>query len=74
MNNKEHAEVFCKNVKILREQNHLSKKEMAEILGVGVATLAKIEQGIIPPKMSVKIIFRLSQRFHIQEHKLFIDL
>ena len=67
-------DVFCQNVKILRERNNLSKKEMAEILEIGIASLTKIEQGVIPPRATTNIIFNLSNSFNIKPHKLFMPL
>ena len=64
--------VFCQNVKTLREKNGLNKKEMAKILGIGVISLEKIEQGIIPHRTGVKTILKISQHFRIDPHKLFI--
>ena len=65
------VDVFCRNVKTLRERHGLSKKEMAKILGVGAESLTKIEQGIIPDRTSVSIVIKLSQYFNIEPHKLF---
>ena len=64
-------DTFCRNVKILREQYNLSKKEMAKIAGIGAASLAKIEQGIIPPRVSASIVIKLARHFGIKAHKLF---
>lgn len=38
---------------------------MAELLGVRVGSLNKIEQGILPPRMGMDIIIRVYDRFHI---------
>ena len=62
---------FCQNIKILRERNGLSKKKMAEILGIGVKSLSNLEQGIMPPKMGTNIIFKISQHFKIKPCELF---
>ena len=67
-------EMFYQNIKILRESVGFSKKEMAKILGIGVASLSKLEQGVLPPRAEVSIIFELSQHFNIQPHKLFLPL
>ena len=72
--NREEIAVFCQNIKILREKYDLSKKEMAKILGIGVAGLKKLEQGIISPRASVEIIFNLSRHFKVKPNKLFISL
>ena len=66
--------VFCQNIKKLREKNGLSEKEMAKILGIGAISLEKIEQGIIPYRTGVKLIFNISQHFGIEPHKLFMHL
>ena len=66
--------IFCQNVKMLREKNDLSEKEMAKILGIGVISLEKFEQGIIPHRTGVKLIFSLSQHFKIEPYKLFMYL
>jgi len=68
---REELDVFCRNVKTLRERHGLSKKEMAKILGVGVESLTKIEQGIIPRRASVSIVIKLAQHCNIEPHKLF---
>ena len=74
MKNDEQIKVFCQNIKILREKSGLSKKEMAEILEIGTASLTKLEQGIMPPRMRVNIVYQLSQNFNIQPCKLFMPL
>ena len=53
----ESTNILCKNIKILREKNKLSKKEMAKRLGIGVIALSKLESGILPKRLSVKILF-----------------
>jgi len=67
-------DVFCRNVKILRERYGLSKKEMARILEIGAASLTEIGQGIIPHRASTNIIIKLSQYFSIEPHRLFTPL
>ena len=67
-------EVFCQNVKLLRERNGLSEKEMAKILEIGAASLTKIEQGIIPYRVSASIVIKLAQHFSIEPHRLFTPL
>ena len=71
LKNDTQLKIFCQNIKILREKNGLNEKEMTKILGIGVNSLEKIEQGIIPHRTGVKIIFKISQHFKIEPHKLF---
>lgn len=39
-------EFISKNITYLRQSNGLTKKEMAQIVGISVSTLNKIEKGI----------------------------
>ena len=71
MQNDEYAIIFCQNIKALREKNGISKKEMAKILEVGVKSLSEIEQNILPPRLKVDIISKLSKHFKISPRELF---
>ena len=53
------------NILYLRKRHNITKKEMAKILGIGIKTLNKIEQGILPPKTSVEILFKIHNHFGI---------
>lgn len=46
-------DIFLKNISYLRKHNKLSKRKMAEILGIGVKSLNKIENGELPPRIGV---------------------
>lgn len=62
---------FSHNVKYLRLHNHLSKKSMAKVLGIGTKTLSKIEQGEFPPNTSIRIFYRIHQYFNLSpQHQL----
>jgi len=74
LKNNEQVAVFCRNIKILRERNGLNKKEMSEIMGIGIKSLANIEKGILPPRTGVNAIVKLSQRFGIRPYELFRPL
>ena len=65
------AQIFCENIKNLREAHHLSEKEMAKILGIGVERLQSIEKGILPPKLTVRILFHIQKHFHIKPQDMF---
>jgi len=66
------VENFCKNIKLIRETHNLSKKKMAECCGISVYSLNKIEQGILPPRLSYKVLVRLHNNFGIDLDSLFI--
>ena len=65
---------FCKNVRTLRERNHLSRSEMAKILHITPKTLSLLENGTLPAHTSATVIFRLSRAFGIPPKDLFILL
>lgn len=66
--------VFCRNVKRLRQSHGLSKKEMAEIMGIGTESLSKIEGGTIPPRLNTSVLLRLARRFCLKLPELFLPL
>ncbi|MBR4017003.1 MAG: helix-turn-helix transcriptional regulator [Oscillospiraceae bacterium] len=63
--------ILFRNITGLRKFYGYSKKEMAQILGIGIKTLDKIENGIIPPRLGVEIVFVVCQQFHIRPAVLF---
>ncbi len=66
-----YKEDFCENIKILRISNDLSKKEMAQRLGISVRTLNIIESGELPKRLSTKIIFIIVDNFNVKPEDLF---
>lgn len=64
-NNEKQIQILCENIAFLRKENHLSKKEMATILNIGVQSLTKLENGELPPRLRVDVIFHIYDRFGI---------
>lgn len=62
---------FCENVKRLRKNLNLSKKTMSSMLGICVASLNKIENGSLPPRLSCEVLFRIQSAFGIPVYVLF---
>lgn len=67
-------EQFLKNVAYLRKCHNLSKKEMARILGIGTESYNKLEQGIFPERLTVEVIFNITDYFKIPPACLFRKL
>ncbi len=65
---------FLVNVAYLRKRHNLSKKEMAQILGIGIGSYNKLEQGILPERLSVDVIFNITDYFKIPPANLFQKL
>ncbi len=66
--------IFCANVRYLRDQHGLSKRDMADILRVGVKTITSLEHNTVPPRLSSAVLFRISQHFHVRICELFRPL
>ena len=68
--NKDTVEIFSKNVKWLRKTNKLSKKQMSEILNIGLGSLNKIEKEILPQRLSVNVLFTIKNHFGISAKRM----
>ena len=65
---------FLLNIVYLRKCHNLSKKEMAQILGIGMGSYNKIEQGIFPKRLTTDAIFNITKYFKIPPACLFRKL
>ena len=54
--------ILCKNIKRIRNEKGLSQSKMAEKLNIGVKSLSMLENGILPPRLSVEILFRFIEQ------------
>ena len=63
--------IFCHNVAGLRAHSGYSQKYMAQLLGIGVESLKKIESGNIPPRLGIDVIFAVCRHFHVRPSVLF---
>ena len=68
--NEKEWQIFSHNVAWLRSHHGLSKMKMAELLGIGVGSLNKIEKGILPPQLSAWVIVEINRNFHIRPNDL----
>lgn len=66
--------IFCENIKKLRIKNNLSKLAMARILGVAPWTVAKLEHGILPDRLSCRILSRMHHYFGVEISNLFREM
>lgn len=53
------------NLKWLRKELNLSKKQMAKSLGVGVGSLNKMENGVYPPRLKANVLLAVWDNFGI---------
>ncbi len=67
---KPESENFCMNIKRLCAEHQLSKTEMSKILGISVASLNKLENGIMP-RISCEVVYRMMDYFHLTAEEVF---
>ena len=65
---------FMKNLAWLRKEHGLSRREMAQRLGMSVGTLNKIESGRLPARLKVDVLGRVQVSFHIPISEQFTEL
>ena len=56
---------FFKNVLYLRKKYGYTQKEMANILGISVSSLRKVERGMIPRCITAETLYNLCYYFQI---------
>ncbi len=59
------------NIAWIRREKGLSKKKMAKILGIGIRTLNKIENGEVPNRLGANSIINIYRAFGIPPKALF---
>jgi transcriptional regulator with XRE-family HTH domain len=65
------SENLLRNLNHLRRQHNLTQKQMAQTLGISITTWRKMEQGIMPPRLSSLVVYRVADAFGIPAIKLF---
>lgn len=65
LENEKELKNLTRNIAYLRKENRLSKKEMAALLKIGVQSLTQIENGELPPRLRVSIIFDIQNVFGV---------
>ncbi len=69
---KSELEHFCTTIKHLRAEHHLTKTDMAKILGISVCSLNKLERGVMP-RISCEVVYRMMDYFHLTAKEVFGD-
>ena len=62
--------ILCENIKALRIKNNLSKKEMAQKIGIGIKSLTAIESGILPRSVNATTLYKIHKEFGISIENL----
>lgn len=74
MTHREEILMLCHNLRQLRKQHGLSKKEMAAILRISARSLNMLENDILPPQQSCDFLFYASRYFNIKICDLFLPI
>ncbi|MBO5078447.1 MAG: helix-turn-helix transcriptional regulator [Oscillospiraceae bacterium] len=56
-------ELLCHNIRNIRSHYKLSQKEMAQRLHIGIGSLRKLENGYVPPRLDIEILFYIHKEF-----------
>lgn len=64
-------ENFLSNIKNIRIKNNLTKIQMAKKLNISIYKLNKIEKGILPPSITVDIVFIIYKEFDLRPAEQF---
>ncbi len=62
---KMYSKIFCDNLKQLRKKEKLAISEMAKRLNISTKSFATLESGILPPHISISILFTIEKEFGI---------
>lgn len=62
--------IFCRNLRYLRQKHGLSKTRMANILGVGINTLNRLEQGTASPRLGSSVLYNAGVYFNLKTDDL----
>ncbi|MBQ8766255.1 MAG: helix-turn-helix transcriptional regulator [Clostridia bacterium] len=71
--NEKYWKNFVKNIIWLRKHYEFPKERMAEILGINVEMLNRIENGEMPEELNMEIIFKISNFFSLNPKELFSE-
>lgn len=62
---------FACNISRLRKERGISKTELARELKICWSSMMKLENGEVPPRMGVEVLFRASRFFNVSVPSLF---
>ena len=63
-------EILAHNLRWLRKKYGYSQKTMAQLLGIGVGSLRKLEYGEIPPRLTIRFLEPVYVHFRVTPSEL----
>ena len=79
MNESNHQQCVIERVNLLhnliylRRKHNLTQKQMAQTLGIGIVSWRMIERGVMPPRLSAKVVYRAADAFGVDASRLFSE-
>ena len=64
---------FLENLSYLRHKYGYTQKQMANLLGISISSWRMMERGILPPRLSAKVILCAADMFGTPATKLFSE-
>ena len=68
------SDYFCRNVQYLRKTHQYSQHKMAEIMGISVKSLRKVENGSIPRCITARTVYLLCWHFQISSDSVVFQI
>ena len=68
------TQIFGENLRALRQREHLTQKELARIMGIGVGSLRRIDRGDFPLRFYVSHLERILDHFGVTADSLFVPM
>ena len=65
--------ILCDNIRFLRKRGSLSLREMANVTGVSLYMIRKLESGHLPARLDVNFLFRIQKVFGVKCKDLLAD-
>ena len=66
----ESIELVYRNIRFLRQANHLTQNAMAGILDISVGSLRKMERGMPVPSVTVDVLWKIRDAFGVSPSAL----
>ena len=68
---KQYIKTICSNFQYLRKTYRMTQFTMAKLLHISTYSLRKLEHGQIPPRLNMKIVYRIYDVFGISPQRFF---
>lgn len=71
---KDDVQIFCENVRWIKEKEGLSDRQLASILQIGLYSTRKLLKGELPGRMSVDVVFHIARHLGCRPSEVFVPM